>query len=55
MMWNLLVGALSVGSRIVLYDGNPLEPSPSFQLRLLEEQGYVAPQTICSTYLPPLV
>ncbi|KAH7002441.1 hypothetical protein EDB80DRAFT_720583 [Ilyonectria destructans] len=39
MMWNLLVGALSVGSRIVLYDGNPMEPSPSFQLRLLEEQG----------------
>ncbi|CAH0057996.1 unnamed protein product, partial [Clonostachys solani] len=39
MMWNMLIGALSLGLRIVLYDGSPLHPTPSFQLRLLETQG----------------
>ena len=39
MMWNYLVGSLSVGSRIVLYDGSPLYPSPMTQLQILEEQG----------------
>ncbi|KAH7147309.1 hypothetical protein DER46DRAFT_473628, partial [Fusarium sp. MPI-SDFR-AT-0072] len=38
MMWNLLVGSLSIGSRIVLYDGSPLYPSPAAQIGLLEEQ-----------------
>ncbi|CVK95413.1 related to acetoacetyl-CoA synthetase [Fusarium mangiferae] len=39
MMWNVLVGALSLGSKIVLYDGSPLHPKSSQQLRFLEEQG----------------
>ncbi|KAM5358690.1 hypothetical protein ACJZ2D_015081 [Fusarium nematophilum] len=39
MMWNYLIGSLSVGARIVLYDGSPLHPSPASQIRLLEEQG----------------
>ncbi|KAI1020946.1 hypothetical protein LB503_010053 [Fusarium chuoi] len=39
MMWNVLVGALSLGSKIVLYDGSPLYPKGSQQLRFLEEQG----------------
>ncbi|VUC29692.1 unnamed protein product [Clonostachys rosea] len=39
MMWNMLIGALSLGSRIVLYDGSPLHPTRSFQLSLLESQG----------------
>ncbi|ETS84376.1 hypothetical protein PFICI_02401 [Pestalotiopsis fici W106-1] len=39
MMWNVLIGALSLGSRIILYDGSPLHPSPSHQLSLLESQG----------------
>ncbi|KAF5555121.1 acetoacetate ligase [Fusarium mexicanum] len=39
MMWNVLVGALSVGSKIVLYDGSPLHPTSSDQLRFLEEQS----------------
>jgi len=26
MMWNLLVSGLLVGSRVVLYDGNPMYP-----------------------------
>ncbi|KAF5702007.1 acetoacetate ligase [Fusarium globosum] len=39
MMWNYLVGALSVGARIVLYDGSPLYPSPVDQIRQLEQQG----------------
>ncbi|KAJ5609582.1 hypothetical protein N7528_010149 [Penicillium herquei] len=38
MMWNYLVGALSTGSRIVLYDGSPLHPTPAYQLQLVEEQ-----------------
>ncbi|KAH7183846.1 hypothetical protein BKA60DRAFT_475087 [Fusarium oxysporum] len=39
MMWNMQVAALSIGSRIVLYDGSPLHPSPAFQVQLLEQQG----------------
>ncbi|KAH7232702.1 hypothetical protein B0J15DRAFT_572192 [Fusarium solani] len=39
MMWNYLIGSLSVGSRIVLYDGSPLYPNAAFQIHLLEEQG----------------
>ncbi|KAK7580803.1 hypothetical protein V3481_012935 [Fusarium oxysporum f. sp. vasinfectum] len=39
MMWNMQIAALSIGSRIVLYDGSPLHPSPSFQVQLLEQQG----------------
>ncbi|KAH6999427.1 hypothetical protein EDB80DRAFT_754039 [Ilyonectria destructans] len=39
MMWNYLIGSLSVGTRIVLYDGSPLYPNAAFQIRLLEEQG----------------
>ncbi|KAI8936119.1 hypothetical protein NX059_007618 [Plenodomus lindquistii] len=39
MMWNYLLGALSCGTRIVLYDGSPLYPSPKYQVKLLEEQG----------------
>ncbi|KAH7037080.1 uncharacterized protein B0I36DRAFT_371786 [Microdochium trichocladiopsis] len=46
MMWNFLVGSLSVGSRIVLYDGSPLHPSAAFQVKLLEEQKYVCPGLI---------
>lgn len=41
MMWHYLVGALSVGARIILYDGSPLYPSPVDQIRIAEEQGYV--------------
>ncbi|OAL52140.1 acetoacetate-CoA ligase [Pyrenochaeta sp. DS3sAY3a] len=38
MMWNVLVGSLCVGAKVVLYDGSPLYPSPAAQLRLLDEQ-----------------
>ncbi|KAF4338135.1 acetoacetate ligase [Fusarium beomiforme] len=49
MMWNMQVAALSIGSRIVLYDGSPLHPSPSFQVQLLEQQGH----SLCEA-LPPM-
>ncbi|TPX15237.1 uncharacterized protein E0L32_004514 [Thyridium curvatum] len=39
MMWNYLISALSLGARIVLYDGSPLYPSPDYQVQLLQEQG----------------
>ncbi len=39
MMWNYLVAALSCGSRIVLYDGSPLHPSPDHQFELVKQQG----------------
>ncbi|KAF5232300.1 hypothetical protein FANTH_13044 [Fusarium anthophilum] len=42
MMWNYLIGGLSVGARIVLYDGSPLYPSPAHQIQLIENQGRVA-------------
>lgn len=40
MMWNYVVAVLSCGSRVVLYDGSPLHPTPAFQVELLEQQGY---------------
>ncbi|KAF2011975.1 acetyl-CoA synthetase-like protein [Aaosphaeria arxii CBS 175.79] len=39
MMWNYLVSALALGTRIVLYDGSPLHPSPTSQLDIVDEQG----------------
>jgi acetoacetyl-CoA synthetase len=29
MMWNYLVGALMLGSKVILYDGDPLHPGPA--------------------------
>jgi acetoacetyl-CoA synthetase len=37
MMWNALVSALLLRSSIVMIDGDPLWPDPSFQWRLAEE------------------
>ena len=37
MMWNALVSALLVRASIVMIDGDPLWPDPSFQWRLAEE------------------
>ncbi|MCB1174818.1 MAG: acetoacetate--CoA ligase [Leptospiraceae bacterium] len=34
MMWNWLISALFVGSRIVLFDGNPLYPGPDVLWRM---------------------
>ena len=39
MMWNLLVSGLTVGSAIVLYDGNPAFPEPDALWRLAERTG----------------
>lgn len=39
MMWDYLVAGLSCGARVVLHDGSPLHPDPTFQLRLIKEQG----------------
>jgi acetoacetyl-CoA synthetase len=38
MMWNWVVAVLSVGGRIVLYNGSPLHPDPTAQLDLIKEQ-----------------
>lgn len=43
MMWNYVVSALSCGSRIILYDGSPLHPTPDFQVQFLEQEGSVSP------------
>jgi acetoacetyl-CoA synthetase len=37
MMWNALVSALLVRASIVMIDGDPMWPDPSFQWRLAEE------------------
>jgi acetoacetyl-CoA synthetase len=37
MMWNALVSALLLRSSIVMIDGDPMWPDPSFQWRLAEE------------------
>ncbi|KAH8807756.1 hypothetical protein F5884DRAFT_881178, partial [Xylogone sp. PMI_703] len=39
MMWNYLVSGLSLGSRIVLYDGSPLYPNPQSQLDIIKKQN----------------
>jgi acyl-coenzyme A synthetase/AMP-(fatty) acid ligase len=41
MMWNYLMAGLACGSRVVLYDGSPLHPTPSLQVELLQQQGSV--------------
>ncbi len=38
IMWNTLLGALSVGATAVLYDGSPLHPGPDRLWRLAAEQ-----------------
>ncbi|PVH68977.1 acetoacetate-CoA ligase [Cadophora sp. DSE1049] len=39
MMWNFMIAGLSIGMRIVLYDGSPLYPSPANQIDLVRSQG----------------
>jgi acetoacetyl-CoA synthetase len=39
MMWNYLVSGLLTGSKIVLYDGSPTHPTPSFLWGLIEKLG----------------
>ncbi|KAJ2711214.1 hypothetical protein H4R19_003357, partial [Coemansia spiralis] len=42
MMWNWLVGALSVGTAIVLYEGSPFRPCPGVLWRIVDELGVTA-------------
>jgi acyl-coenzyme A synthetase/AMP-(fatty) acid ligase len=39
MMWNYMMAGLACGSRVVLYDGSPLHPTPSLQVELLHNKG----------------
>jgi acetoacetyl-CoA synthetase len=39
MMWNWLVSGLALGSRLVLYDGNPFHPDPGVLWRMAQDQG----------------
>ena len=39
MMWNWLVGGLSVGATLVLYDGSPFKPTPLSLWELVDELG----------------
>jgi acetoacetyl-CoA synthetase len=39
MMWNMLVSGLSLGCRVVLYDGSPASPGLSTLCRLAEQEG----------------
>lgn len=38
MMWNWSIACISIGARIVLYDGNPLYPTPMHQLELIRRE-----------------
>ncbi|KAJ2474261.1 hypothetical protein GGI02_000237 [Coemansia sp. RSA 2322] len=42
MMWNWMVGALSVGSAIVLYEGSPLKPTTGAVWDLVDSLGITA-------------
>lgn len=39
VMWNILLSGLVAGSAVVLYDGNPMSPTPDRLWRLAEETG----------------
>jgi acetoacetyl-CoA synthetase len=39
MMWNLLVSGLTVGSVVVLFDGNPMHPGPDALWQLAQRDG----------------
>jgi len=39
MMWNWLVGALAVGSTLILYDGSPFYPDPGAMFQLAQDEG----------------
>jgi acetoacetyl-CoA synthetase len=39
MMWNLLVSGLTVGSTVVLFDGNPMHPTPDALWQLAARSG----------------
>jgi acetoacetyl-CoA synthetase len=36
VLWNIMVGHLSVGPTLVMYDGSPLWPNPNAMLKILE-------------------
>ncbi|KAL3441756.1 hypothetical protein BJX65DRAFT_322039 [Aspergillus insuetus] len=36
VLWNIMVGHLSVGATLILYDGSPLYPTPAAMLRVVE-------------------
>ncbi|KAI9501604.1 hypothetical protein BX070DRAFT_204953 [Coemansia spiralis] len=42
MMWNWLVGALSVGSAVVLYEGSPFKPDASSLWAIIDTLGITA-------------
>ncbi|KAJ2081803.1 hypothetical protein H4R24_002067 [Coemansia sp. RSA 988] len=42
MMWNWLVGALTVGAAIVLYEGSPLAPEPGVLWTMVDQLGITA-------------
>ncbi|KAG2015435.1 acetoacetyl-CoA synthetase [Coprinopsis cinerea AmutBmut pab1-1] len=39
MMWNLMLSGLSVGCRVVLYDGSPFHPNVETYLKFINDQG----------------
>ena len=39
MMWNWLVGSLTSGGAIVLYDGSPFHPKSTVLFDLIDELG----------------
>lgn len=43
-MWNYLVPVLSLGGRVLLYDGSPLYPNANAQLKLIEKYKYASSQ-----------
>lgn len=36
VLWNIMIGHLSVGPALIMYDGSPLWPSPQAMLRIVE-------------------
>jgi acyl-coenzyme A synthetase/AMP-(fatty) acid ligase len=41
MMWTFMLAGLSIGSRIILYDGSPFYPDLRTYLKFINDQKYV--------------
>ena len=46
MMWNAMVPALTVGTRLLAYDGSPFYPDVRSFLKMISDQGCVCTITL---------
>ena len=53
MMWPYMLGGLSCGARVILYEGSPFYPDVKSYLKFIDEQKYgLIPKNASSAYVP---